>query len=78
METSVVNVYQSLKVVIDYQTHHRLRESQGRAYAEDVNEQVSYWSLGQTVVVVAASLGQIVVLRSFFTDRKPYSSPVYS
>lgn len=72
METSVMNVHQSLKVVIDYQTHHRLRESQGRSFAEDVNERVQYWSVGQTVIIVLASIGQILILRSFFTDKKPH------
>jgi len=70
MESSALNLHQSLKMVIDYQTHHRLRESQGRSFAEDVNERVSYWSVGLTLIIVAASVGQIMVLRSFFTDRK--------
>jgi protein ERP2 len=72
METSVLNVHQSLKVVIDYQTHHRLRESQGRSFAEDLNEQVNMWSVGQTIVIIIASIGQILILRSFFSERKPY------
>jgi len=71
MESSVMSVHQNLKVVIDYQTHHRLRELQGRSFAEDLNERVQYWSIGQTFVIVLASVGQILILRSFFTDRKP-------
>jgi protein ERP2 len=70
METSVMSVYQTLKVIIDYQTHHRLRESQGRTFAEDVNERVQYWSVGQTVIILLAGIGQVMILRSFFTDRK--------
>ena len=70
METAVLNVHQNLKSTVDYQTHHRLRESQGRSFAEDVNERVQYWSIGQTIVIVLAGLGQIVVLRSFFTDKR--------
>jgi hypothetical protein len=70
METSVLNVHQSLKVVTDYQTHHRLRESQGRSFAEDVNERVQYWSIGQTVIILLAGIGQVVILRSFFTEKK--------
>lgn len=70
METSALGLYQSLKVIIDYQTHHRLRESQGRSFAEDVNERVQLWSIGQTVVVLLAGVGQVLVLRSFFTERK--------
>jgi len=74
MESSVMSVHQSLKVVIDYQTHHRLRESQGRSFAEDVNERVQWWSIGLTIIIVLAGIGQILVLRSFFTERKPHSA----
>ena len=70
MESSALNGYHSLKAVIDYQTHHKLRESQGRAFAEDLNERVQYWSVGQTVVILVAGLGQVLILRSFFSERK--------
>ncbi|CAH1788232.1 unnamed protein product [Owenia fusiformis] len=70
MESSSVTVHEALKVVVDYQTHHRLREAQGRAFAEDLNERVQYWSIGQTVVILIIGIGQVIVLRSFFTDKK--------
>ena len=69
METSAVSVHESLNTVLDYQTHFRLRETQGRAFAEDLNERVLYWSVGQSVVIIAIGLGQILVLRSLFTDK---------
>ncbi|XP_041356480.1 transmembrane emp24 domain-containing protein 7-like isoform X2 [Gigantopelta aegis] len=74
METSAVNVHEGLNTVIDYQTHFRLRETQGRAFAEDLNERVLYWSIGQSVVIVAIGLGQILVLRSLFTDKHKTST----
>ena len=70
METSAVTIHEALKVVIDYQTHHKLRESQGRGFAEDLNERVQYWSVGESVVILIIGIGQVLVLRSFFTDRK--------
>ena len=70
METSVLNAHQSLRTVTDYQTHHKLRESQGRSFAEDLNERVQYWSVGQTIIIVVAGLGQVIILRSFFSERK--------
>lgn len=69
METSAVNIHEDLKTIDDYQTHFRLRESQGRAFAEDLNERVMFWSIGESVVVVIIGIGQILVLRSFFTDK---------
>lgn len=70
METSAVNLHEDLKTVIDYQTHHRLREAQGRVFAEDLNERVFYWSLGQSLIILTIGIGQVLVLRSFFTDKQ--------
>ncbi|KAF7638776.1 GOLD domain-containing protein [Meloidogyne graminicola] len=70
MERSIGTLADRLKIVDDYQTHHRLREATGRKRAEDLNERVTYWSLGQTAVVVIIGVGQVLVLRSFFSDRK--------
>lgn len=75
MESSALSAHQSLKTVVDYQTHHRLRESQGRSFAEDVNERVQYWSVGQTIVILIAGLGQVLILRSFFSERKTLHVP---
>lgn len=74
MESSAVTLHEALKVVTDYQTHHKLRESKGRAFAEDLNERVQFWSIGETVVVLIIGVGQVLVLRSFFTDKKNVAS----
>lgn len=69
METSLFKSFENLRNVIDYQKHHMLREAQGRSFAEDLNERVQHWSIAQTVVIVVTSICQIVVVRSFFSDR---------
>jgi len=76
MEMSADVVRENLKMVIDYQTHHRLRESQGEAFAEGLNDWVLQWSLGQTVMILLVGVGQVLVLRSFFSDRPRYSEPI--
>ncbi|XP_014663161.1 PREDICTED: transmembrane emp24 domain-containing protein 7-like [Priapulus caudatus] len=69
MEVSSATVHESLKVVIDYQTHHRLREAQGRRRAEGLNDRVMWWSIGVTVVIVVVMVGQVLLLRSFFSEK---------
>uniref|UniRef100_A0A8R1EFN9 GOLD domain-containing protein n=1 Tax=Caenorhabditis japonica TaxID=281687 RepID=A0A8R1EFN9_CAEJA len=54
----------------DYQTHHRLREATGRKRAEELNERVMIWSLGQSAVVVFIGIGQVFLLKSFFNDKR--------
>lgn len=74
METSSVAMHEALKVIIDYQTHHRLRETQGRSFAEDLNERVQLWSVGESVIILIVGIGQILILRSFFTEKRGMAS----
>ncbi|KAK3928136.1 Transmembrane emp24 domain-containing protein 3 [Frankliniella fusca] len=71
MESSITEVHESLKKVLDYQTHHRLQEAQGRKRAEDLNERVLWWSLLETVAICTIAICQVVILRNFFSEKKP-------
>jgi len=77
METSSQAIHKSLNVILDAQTHHRLREAQGRKRAEELNERVMLWSCMETGAILLIGIGQIMILRNFFTDRKP-SSGLYN
>ena len=70
METKAVSIHNSMNVIIDYQTHHRIRESHGRSVAERVNERVLWWSLLETGIILLISVSQILVLRWLFVDKK--------
>ncbi|XP_041088888.1 transmembrane emp24 domain-containing protein 7-like [Polyodon spathula] len=78
MESACVSIHEALKSVIDYQTHFRLREAQGRSRAEDLNTRVAFWSIGEAVILLIVSIGQVVLLRSFFSDRKTTTTRVGS
>uniref|UniRef100_A0A8D8QSH7 Transmembrane emp24 domain-containing protein 7 n=1 Tax=Cacopsylla melanoneura TaxID=428564 RepID=A0A8D8QSH7_9HEMI len=69
MESSTQEVHKSLNSIIDYQTHHRLREAQGRKRAEDLNERVMWWSSIEFVVVLLASTLQVYIVKNFFASR---------
>uniref|UniRef100_A0A0L8GJP4 GOLD domain-containing protein n=1 Tax=Octopus bimaculoides TaxID=37653 RepID=A0A0L8GJP4_OCTBM len=71
MEQTSVNTHAQLNTIADYQTHFKLRESSGRAFAEFLNERVFFWSICETVAVIVVGIGQIIVLHSFFTDKRP-------
>lgn len=70
METSSVNIHNSLNSIIDAQTHYRLNEARGRKRAEDLNTRVLYWSVGETFLIFLIGIGQVMILRNFFTDKK--------
>jgi len=71
MESSAQEIHENLNSVVDYQTHHRLRETQGRKRAEDLNERIMVWSAFVTVAIFVVGFGQVLVLKSFFSEKKP-------
>ncbi|KAK3540606.1 hypothetical protein QTP70_034360 [Hemibagrus guttatus] len=78
MESACVSIHEALKSVIDYQTHFRLREAQGRSRAEDLNTRVAFWSVGEAFILLVVSISQVVLLRSFFSDKKTTTTRVGS
>ena len=70
LESSTMYIHDRLKVIVDYQTHFRLRETQGRDHAEEINEIVAYLSLAEAIVLVVISVAEVFILRSFFADRR--------
>lgn len=78
MEAACVTIHEALRTVADSQTHYRLREAQDRARAEDLNSRVSYWSLGETFTLFVVSVSQVLLLKSFFTEKRPISRAVHS
>ncbi|XP_054162817.1 transmembrane emp24 domain-containing protein 7-like [Oppia nitens] len=70
MEQSSANIHESLNSVIDAQTHYRLNESKGRKRGEDLNTRVLWWSLIETSVVLLIGVGQVMILKNFFTDKR--------
>lgn len=71
MESSSQKIHEDLNSVIDFQTHHRLREAQGRKRAEELNERVLMWAFGETFGILIITIGQVMILKNFFADKKP-------
>ena len=72
MEASAQDIHKALNTIIDFQTHHRLRETQGRKRAEDLNERVLWWSILESLAVLLIGFGQVFILKNFFTEKKPF------
>jgi protein ERP2 len=71
MESTAQEIHKNLNGILDYQTHHRLREAQGRKRAEDLNERVLWFSLLETSAVLVIAITTVIVLRSFFSEKRP-------
>jgi len=55
---------------MEYQSIYRQNEAQGRYIAESLNFHVTWWSISQAFIIVITGLGQIFILKRFFTDRR--------
>lgn len=70
MESSCVAIHELMKTVAESQTRYRLREAQDRTKAEDLLKRVTFWSLGETFLLFLIGVGQVMMLRSFFAEKK--------
>ncbi|CAG02361.1 unnamed protein product, partial [Tetraodon nigroviridis] len=70
LESSCVTIHELMKTVTESQTRYRLREAQDRVKAEDLLIRVTFWSIGETVLLFVIGVGQVMMLRSFFTEKK--------
>lgn len=57
-------------MVSESQTRYRLREAHDRIKAEHLLERVTFWSIGETILLVFIGVGQVALLRSFFAEKK--------
>jgi len=55
---------------MEYQSTYRQNEAQGRYIAESLNFHVTWWSISQAFIIIVTGLGQIFILKRFFTDRR--------
>lgn len=74
MEQSAVNIHETLNNIIEHQKHYRLNEAKGKKRADDLNKRVMSWSMFETCVVLIIGVGQVMILKNFFTDRRTISA----
>nr|KAG5711881.1 hypothetical protein BaRGS_026322 [Batillaria attramentaria] len=68
-------IHEAVTAVLNFQRKYRVHEAIGRHLAEQLNRMVSWWSLGQSVVVLLCGVGQVVALKTLFTDTRKSTKP---
>ena len=64
------NIDQRLSKIVSLQHYFQAREARHRLTLESNNSRVFWWSLLECVVMVAAGLAQVVVIRSLFRTQR--------
>ncbi|XP_062567358.1 transmembrane emp24 domain-containing protein 3-like [Saccostrea cucullata] len=70
-EASCDVIHERMSSVVNYQREYRLKEAMGRHVAENINKGVSWWSVGQTFFILLAGVGQVLLLKTFFSEKSP-------
>lgn len=70
MESSAQEIHKQLTKIDDFQTHHRLKETKGRKRAEELNERVMWWSILETILILVSAIGQVFIVKNFFSEKK--------
>ncbi|VDQ14484.1 unnamed protein product, partial [Trichobilharzia regenti] len=78
LSASLNNIQTSVHTAVAQQYETRVYLTRSFSYALGLNARVLYWSIGLAVVIILFSIGQVFVLRSFFSSPSPksYVKPV--
>ncbi|KAK3599190.1 hypothetical protein CHS0354_041030 [Potamilus streckersoni] len=68
-ETSCDAIHESFTTVMEYQRDYRLKEALGRHLADVLLKRITWYSIGQTLVILISGFGQVFILKKFFTER---------
>lgn len=66
VEASTFRLHSTLNTISDFQTHYRLKESQGRLFADDLYSTVLKRSLLETILLITVSVLQVCIVKRFF------------
>lgn len=75
-EATMDAMHVALSQVEEYQTEYRNREAEGRSLSEELNERVFFWSIVIAISILLIGLGQVTVLKAFFTDKHVPGMPL--
>ena len=69
-EESLEAIHLAATNTVKFQTDYRLNEARGRHMAELLNKRVQWWSIFESCIILVTGIGQVFVLRAFFTTAR--------
>ncbi|XP_078283514.1 transmembrane emp24 domain-containing protein 3-like [Rhinoraja longicauda] len=70
LEYSCIKVHSSLVRLEDLQTNYHVQLLVDWLHAATVNTSIMYWAASETIILFLVTIGQVVVLKKFFTEKK--------
>ncbi|ESO05884.1 hypothetical protein HELRODRAFT_159966 [Helobdella robusta] len=74
VEESMEVIHSMATKIMEHQMKYRLSEARGRNEADLLNEHVQTYSIIQAVIILVVGLGELFILKMFFTEKRPKDS----
>ncbi|CAH8626548.1 unnamed protein product [Heterobilharzia americana] len=75
---SLNNIHSTIYNAVTQLFENRVLLTRSYSYAVSLNKRVLYWSLGQAIIIILFGIGQVIVMRSFFSSSssKQFIKPI--
>ncbi|XP_055517435.1 transmembrane emp24 domain-containing protein 3-like [Leucoraja erinacea] len=70
LEYSCIKVHSSLVRLEDLHKNYHVQLLVDWLHADSVNASIMYWATAETIILFVVTIGQVVVLKKFFTEKK--------
>ncbi|XP_067874220.1 transmembrane emp24 domain-containing protein 3-like [Heterodontus francisci] len=70
LESSCTSIHYALRTVVSLQAQQRVQATIDRLHAEDISIHIVYWASSETIIVFLVTVGQVIILKRFFTEKK--------
>ncbi|XP_048418885.1 transmembrane emp24 domain-containing protein 3-like [Stegostoma tigrinum] len=74
LEASCLSIHTALRSVMSMQAQQRIQALIDRLHAEDMNTHIIYWASSETIILFLVTVGQVIILKRFFTDKRANTS----
>ncbi|XP_038670164.1 transmembrane emp24 domain-containing protein 3-like [Scyliorhinus canicula] len=74
LESSCNSIHFALSNVAKLQTQQRVQAAIDRLHAENIRTHIIYWASSETIILFLVTIGQVIILKRFFTDKRVNAS----
>lgn len=74
VEASLESLHRYSTLTVEFQKAYRLNEAKGRHMADVLNTRVQMWSVIEASIIMATGVGQVLLLKTFFTEKRKLPS----
>uniref|UniRef100_UPI00398EF812 transmembrane emp24 domain-containing protein 3-like n=1 Tax=Pristiophorus japonicus TaxID=55135 RepID=UPI00398EF812 len=74
LESSCDFLHSALSIVVTFQSRQRILATIDGLHAKAISTHLIYWALSETILLCLVTIGQMIILKRFFTEKKANAS----